>query len=60
MWDSLLLIFVAFIMRYFVMNSIGMFGKFMNIYDLFMNSFGYNHKRFIKNYGYIMNKKIIL
>ena len=34
--------------------------NFMNLYDLFMNYYGYNHKRFIKIYSYTMNTKLIL
>ena len=30
---------IAFVMNRFVMNSIGMFDKFMNIYRLFINSY---------------------
>ena len=32
----------------------------MNIYGSFMDSYGYNYKRFIKNCGYVMNQKLIL
>ena len=53
---------MAIIMRYFVinefvMNSIGMFDNF---YVSFMNSYGYNHKRFMKIYDYFMYQKLIL
>ena len=32
----------------------------MNFYVFFVNSYGYNHKNFIKIYGSIMNQKLIL
>ena len=32
----------------------------MNLYGLFKNSYGYNHKNFIKICGYVMNQKLIL
>jgi len=31
-------------MNRFVMNSIGMFSNFKNLYDSFMNCYGYNYK----------------
>ena len=51
---------MATIMRCFVMNSIDMFGKFYEFLWVVMNSYGNNHKYFIKFCDYIMNQKLIL
>ena len=34
---------MAIVMRYFIMNSIGIFGN-LNFYVFFMNSYRYNNK----------------
>ena len=46
---SLVMNFIAIVIQCFVINEFGMnsfvmFINFMNLYDSFMNSYGYNHK----------------
>ena len=35
-------------------------GNFMNLYDSFMNSYGYHHISFMKCCDYVINPKLIL
>ena len=47
-------------MNRFVINFIGCLVNLMNLYGFVMNPYGYNHKKFMKICGYVMNQKIIL